>query len=426
MSGLMSSELIPMRWPSQWRNSSALQRLSNTHINCLLIEEPGPLSSVVEQAKKNGIRVIHGTSELPGITVVEGVWPGVRLSRTGGQNTASSGPTGLPWVNSNGWEIRLMAALNAKSTIWVDVTPKDSSASYPMCVADVASCGGNWIISLDDKLAAGIERGDAEPMETWKGLVESVEFFATHNDWSSYGGSAVVGVLSSFSDEDKALSWEVVKLLTRTTEQYRVIPTGSFSANSLSGLQAVLCPDPDLPGEELRKQLLDFVGNGGLLITRSAWHGMPGTPADWDHPRYDGRVLGKGSIAVAKSKDSADAYMMANDAVVLVSHRFDLLRFWNAGSVGAYMSEASDGKRAVVQMVFYARELNGKMSLGGPENATVRVAGRYRTARLLTFGKQPVALGQPDDHDIGMVINENSVELHLPPLSYYAAVELSA
>jgi hypothetical protein len=153
---------------------------------------------------------------------------------------------------------------------------------------------------------------------------------------------------------------------------------------------------------------------------------MPGTPADWDHPRYDGRVLGKGSIAVAKSKDSADAYMMANDAVVLVSHRFDLLRFWNAGSVGAYMSEASDGKRAVVQMVFYARELNGKMSLGGPENATVRVAGRYRTARLLTFGKQPVALGQPDDHDIGMVINENSVELHLPPLSYYAAVELSA
>jgi hypothetical protein len=135
-------------------------------------------------------------------------------------------------------------------------------------------------------------------------------------------------------------------------------------------------------------------------------------------------VLGKGSIAVAKSKDAADAYAMANDAVVLVSHRFDLLRFWNAGSVSAFLSQASDGKGAVVQMVFYARELNGKMALGGPENATVKVAGRYRTARLLTFDKQPLTLGQPDDHGVGMLIDEHSVELHLPPLSCYAAVEL--
>jgi hypothetical protein len=72
MSGFMSSELIPMRWPSQWRDSSALQRLSNTHINCLLIEDSAPLRSVVEQAQKNGIRVIHGTSELPGIIVMRG------------------------------------------------------------------------------------------------------------------------------------------------------------------------------------------------------------------------------------------------------------------------------------------------------------------------------------------------------------------
>jgi len=424
MSGIMSSELIPMRWPSQWRDSSTLQRLSNTPINCLLIEGPDPLRSVVEQAQKNGIRVIHGTSELSGITVVQGEWPGIRLSRSGGRNTASSGPTGLPWVNSNGWEIRLVAALNPKSTIWVDVTPKDPSVSYQLCVADVAACGGNWIISLDDQLAAGIERGDAEPMETWKGLVESVEFFATHNDWPSYGGSAVVGVLSSFSGEDKALSWEVVKLLNRTTEQYRIIPNGSFSANSLSGLQAVLCPESDLPGGGIRKQLLDFVQNGGLLITRSAWHGIPGTPADWDHPRYAGRVLGKGSVAVAKSKDAADPYMMANDAVVLVSHRFDLLRLWNTGSVSAYLSEAPDGKRAVVQMVFYAREMNGAMAAHGPVNVSVRVAGRYRTARLLTFDKQPLALGQPDDHGIGMVVYDDSVELHLPPLSHYGAVEL--
>jgi hypothetical protein len=33
-------------------------------------------------------------------------------------------------------------------------------------------------------------------------------------------------------------------------------------------------------------------------------------------------------------------------------------------------------------------------------------------------------LGPPDDHGIGMVIYEDSVELHLPPLTHYGAVEL--
>ena len=427
MSGIMSSELIPMRWPSQWRDSSALQRISKTPINCLLIENPDSLRSVVEQAQKNGIRVVHAMSELPGILVINGVWPGAKLTQTSSsshKDSASSGPTGLPWVESNGWAIRLVSALNPKSTIWVDVTPKDPPESYRLCVADVAAFGGTWIISLDNQLAAGIERGDGESMATWKGLIESVEFFATHNYRTDYVGAAVVGVLSSYSGDNQTLSWEVLKLLTRTTEQYRVIPSGSFSANSLSGLQAVLCPESDLPGGGIRKQLLDFVQNGGLLITRSAWRGMPGTPANWDNPRYEGHVLGKGTIAVAKSKDAADAYLIANDTVALVSHRFDLLRFWDAGSLNAYLSKAPDGKRAVAQMVFYAWEMNGATAAHGPENATVRVAGRYRTAQLLTFDKQPITLGPPDDHGIGMVIYEDSVELHLPPLTHYGAVEL--
>lgn len=421
----MSSELIPMRWPAVWRNPSALERLSNTPINCLLIEDPGPLSSVVEQAQKNNIRVIHGTSELPGIAVLKGDWPGARLSRSNDRDTASSGPTGLPWVDSNGWKVRLAAALNPKSVIWVDVTPNEPPESYPLCVADVAACGGAWIISLHDQLAAGIERGDEESAQTWKGLIESVEFFATNHSWAAYTKAAVVGVISSFSGDNEASSGEVLNLLARTTEQYRVIPNQSFSANSITGLQAVLCPDSGPPGAGLRKNLLDFVQNGGLLITRSAWNGIPGTVADWNHPRYDGRIFGKGRIAIAKPDDAGDPYLIANDTVALVSHRFDLLRFWDSGSVNAYLSQPPDRKRAIVQMVFYAREMNGKMAAGGPDNASVRVAGRYRTAQLMSFNKQPTALGQPDDHGVGMLIAEDSVELHLPALSHYAAVELS-
>ena len=415
-----------MRWPSTWRNPSALQRLNDAHINCLLVEDDAALQPVVDQSQRNGIRVIQGKSQPPGVTVIQGEWPGIKMSRSGDRDKASTGPTGLPWVDSNGWKVRLAAALNPRSIIWVDVAPKSPvPGSYSLCLADIAACHGRWIISLDNQLAAGIEGSNGEALETWKSLTQATAFFSTHGYWSDYVSEAVVGVVSDFSGDDEFLSREVLNLLTRTTEQYRIIPKSSFSASTLHGLQAVLYPDSTPPTADLGKQLLDFVDAGGLLVRRSEW-GATGTPAEWDHPRYNGRALGKGRIATAKSDDAADPYLMANDTVVLVSHRFDLLRFWDAGSVNAYLSMAPDRKRAVVQMVFYARELNGKVAQGGPDTATVRVAGRYRSAQLLTLERlnEPMTLGVAGDYDVGMVIEKDSVELHLPSVSHYAAVEL--
>ena len=150
-----------MRWPGSWQNPSALERLRDTHINCLLIEDNSALGPVIEQAQRNGVRVIQGKSQPPGITVIQGDWPGIRMSRSGNQDTASTGPTGMPWVDSNGWKVRLAAALNPQSVIWVDVAPKSPlPGSYSMCVADAAACGGRWIISLDDQLAAGHDAHD--------------------------------------------------------------------------------------------------------------------------------------------------------------------------------------------------------------------------------------------------------------------------
>lgn len=149
---------------------------------------------------------------------------------------------------------------------------------------------------------------------------------------------------------------------------------------------------------------------------------------NWDHPRYSFRALGEGKIVVAKPGEPPDPYLLANDTVALISHRFDLLRFWDAGAVNAYLSVSRDRKHALVQMLFYAQEMNGKVSLGGPDTATLRVAGRYRSAQLLTFSgtNQLVTLQPSSDHDVGMVIQQDAVELHLPRLSHYAAVELNA
>lgn len=422
----MSSEFTPMRWPVQWKNPSALALLQGTSVNCLLIEDDKTLQPVISKARKKGIRVIQAKSQPDGVTVISGLWPGIRMSQSGGRDEVSTGPTGVPWVNSNGWKVRLARALNPKSAIWVDAPPETPSpGSFTLCFADAAAFGGRWIISLSDQLAAGIHGGNREALGAWQGLVRAANFFAAHSSWRKYNDEAVVAVVSDFTGANEFLSHEVLNLLTRTTEQYRIIPKASFSTSYLAGIRGVLYPDSDPPGPDLRKQILNFVEAGGLLVTRSEWGGTPGNPAKKDHPRYTCRVFGKGMIAIAKS-DAPDPYLLANDTVALVSHQFDLLRFWDAGAVNACLSGSPDRKRAVVQMVFYAPERNGRRRFGGPGTVTVRVAGRYRTAELLTFDQSTrlPALTQPESDRVGVEIEADSVELHLPRLSHYAAVEL--
>lgn len=423
----MSSQLTPMRWPPQWQNPSNLALLKDTKIDCLLTEDEKKLGPVMDEARRNGLRVIRGSSLPRGITVIKGLWPGIKLSRSEDRDEASSGPTGEPWVNSNGWKVRLTRALNPQSTVWVDARPENPQpGSYTLCFADAGACGGRWMISLDDQFASGIQNGNTAALAEWQSLGRAANFFAAHSSWSDYIGEAVVGVVSNFSGANEFLSHEVLNLLTRTWEQFRIIPKSGLSMEQLAGLRGVLYPDSGPPGAGLRKQILNFVESGGLLIARPEWGETPGHPAEWNHPRYTCRVLGKGRIDIAKS-DDADPYLLANDTVALVSHRFDLLRFWDAGPVNAYLSATPDRKRAVAQMVFYAPETKGRSRYRSPGTVTARVAGPYRTARLLTFDQssQLTPLAQPVSNRVGVEFGTGALELHLPRLYQYAAVELS-
>src|SRR5277367_5436511 len=112
----MTLELMPMRWPKQWQNPATVARLRDTRIDCLLIEDDPALRTVIDEARRNDIRVIQSPSQVPGVTVIEGEWPGIRMSQSKNRDESSTGPTGLPWVDSNGWKIRLAAALHLQST----------------------------------------------------------------------------------------------------------------------------------------------------------------------------------------------------------------------------------------------------------------------------------------------------------------------
>ena len=398
-----------MRWPSAWQSPASLEWLQGTPVNCLLLDPGAGLGAVAEQARRNGLTVVAGAP--PGIQVVKGEWPGVQMSSRHGGG-ASAGPTGVPWLDSNGWRVRLHRAMEPGAAVWVDAPPKASAlgpGSFAAAYSDAAAYGGRWIIALDEATAAGVAAGNARAQGAWERLKAAAGFFDRHAAWADYRARGVLGVVSDFSGDNEFLSSETLNLLSRANQQYRVLPKQTFTGDACRDLRALLYFDAQPPSAELRRQLEALVHDGRLLIAGPQWGGGPGSPAGrQEYPNYELRTYGKGRVAVARTEPD-DPYMLVNDAVLLLSHRYELLRFFNVGAVGSYLAAPPEGGGVLLQLVFYATQ--------GPRDATVWVAGRYGAARLWTL--DGTASRPLEVHPV-----RGGVEVHLPPASEYAALEL--
>ena len=223
------------------------------------------------------------------------------------------------------------------------------------------------------------------------------------------GGQLVYEVTYRGKPMIEFFSHELLNLLARAAGHYRIIPKSAVSQASFDSLRAVIYPDTQPPPPALRKQILTFVAAGGMLITGPQWGKESGTPVRAEaSPRFSLIPAGKGKIAMADGPPD-DPYVWASDTVVLVSHRYDLVRFWNSGSALSYCAISPDHKQAVAHLLFYANR--------GPDSATVRIAGHYRAARASTVEK-------PELSNVGIQQQADAVEVHLAPVSQYVILEL--
>ncbi len=406
----MAQQLTPMRWPSEWKDPAALRFLKDSSINCLIIEPGSELSAVREKAKSSQFTVLEPGVVPPGVKMIEGEWPGVRVSQSGEDG---AGPTGIPWVDSNGWKIRLERSAHPGTAVWVDAKPKENARNFPgsysISVADSGAYGGRWIVTLDKPVAQGIASGNAAALGAWKGIAASTSLFNAHPDWSSQTAVAVVGVISDFSGANESFSQELVNLLARAGQHDRIIRKDSFTPASFEGLRAIFYTDEETPSPALKSQILAFVERGGMLITGPKWAAARDShPSFKSHPGFSVTAFGKGRIAKAVA-DLNDPYTLANDSVVLVSHRHDLVRFWNGGATASYCTRSHDGKHVVVHLLFYAFQ--------GPDAASVRVAGHYRSARIVTV--------RTPERDVALKQQGDGVEIHLPHVPQYVALTLA-
>jgi hypothetical protein len=348
----------------------------------------------------------------PVLPITDNVWPGAAAGR---RNDPTAGPTGVPWLDSNGWYIQLARA-RTQSPVWVLFDPPGKGTvvqpqSYLLAVCDAEAAGGRWVISLDDGVRAELAGKGAGANAAWRAVSEAVSFFEKRREWKTYQPLGVVGVLSDFSGENYDFSGEILNLMARRDVPFRVLWNTGAGTPALTGLRALVSADGTQPAAPLRKSILSFVEQGGLLVTGPKW-GSEGTPGAAAHARFEVRALGKGRIAVAK-QDLGDPYELVMDTQALLSYSNEIAKLFNASASGGFHYTASpDGKRALLQLLTYA-------TAGRAANLTTAWTRRkYRSAKVWTIdAAQPAPVQQAECEDGG-------TEYHLPPMPAYAALDL--
>jgi hypothetical protein len=301
--------------------------------------------------------------------------------------------------------------------VWVAADPPKSNEIVPLsrhlvAVADGAAHGGRWVVTLDRDLAQGLAARKPAALTGWKKLMDVIAFFQAHNEWNAWPVDAVLAVVSSFSGDNEFFSHELLNLMARTNISYGIVETAGFRAAALGGLRAAVYPDSEPPAAEVRQALLGFVEQGGLLIAGPKWGATPGSPLVGqaaDSPRYEMRRFGNGRIALAR-KQPDDPYEMAQDAQILLSHRYDRVRLFNGFMMGAYATASPDGKRRLTHVVNYGGNADD-------DPATARIAGRFRAAKLWSFDS---AEARP----LQISAQKEAIEVPLPGLAVYGGIEL--
>ncbi|MBN8729802.1 MAG: hypothetical protein J0L64_04615 [Acidobacteria bacterium] len=359
------NQLRPLLWPREW-SAEMIPVIPAREFGCVVMAETAP--EVAAAAAQAGLRVIPingGKLDAPeGVTVVnDGVWAKVVRARDDPTST-EAGPTGLPWIDSNGWRIQLARAQSKGKTPWVRFGPPPQevlrAGAYQIAVADCEANGGRWVVELDAELSRGMAAGNGAARDMWQAIVQAVAFYRDRPPLrEAPGAGARMGVLSDFSGENELMSHEFLNLIAREYVPVRILMKPD-APPALEGLRLVVYLDAQPMPAAWTQALSALVNSGGTLVTtRSAdpklGSGMRTVPG----LEYQIRTVGQGRIAVSL-EDFDDPWRVATDAHVLLGRSHDLVRQANAGSMNITYAAARDRRHARLELVSYSlqRALN--------------------------------------------------------------------
>jgi hypothetical protein len=403
------SSWVPVRWP--WADTSSLELLAGTPVNCLLLKSPSPqfvaaaqargvvaLALVVpggdghdidraQAAKVDGIvlegefpegtaagikdlAVIELTSRsrlplgstAPVLGTYQGVWPGITVDEEGAKK---SGPTSGVWIDTNTGFLRAVRAWG-NATVWIANQPPPKTAvaatRYLQVIADAGISGARWVVAFDDDLALRLAAGEEAAMGTWHRITGLLDYFEQHPEWRAMRES---GLLAVVQDPGKGglLSGGILDIIAVQHTPVRPVPRQQLSAEALACATMVVNVDASALTPEQKEILRGFTRGGGTLLT-----GPPG----WKDP-----TAAAGSITLEK-EELERLNDIWHDVNSMIGRRNMGVRLFNVSSMLSNYLAAPGGKTAVVHLVNYSDY--------PVENVAMHYLGEYKHATLITPG----------------------------------------
>jgi len=217
---------------------AAVAAAQSAGLSAVAMEGDAPGSAGVPVIPWNKGAQARSIATSPILGISDGVFPGLPQAAA-----ATGGPTNLPWVDSNGAPLLIARALAPGKTVWIGFDPppqaKLAAEAYVLAVADPASHGARWVISLDDQLRADLTAKKQPAADTWKKLIDTVAFFEQHKQTRSYQPNGRLAILSNFAGPNWEAGEEAVNLLPRLRQPFRVIARSRAAGASFTGLQAI-------------------------------------------------------------------------------------------------------------------------------------------------------------------------------------------
>ena len=344
------------------------------------------------------------------------LWPKLGLDTVKEGDVANAGPTGVPWVNSNGWLSMLGNHLSHGKSLWLEYDPPESSdldhpAGYALAIADACAYGSRWMISLDARLRHGLTQKDSRAAKVWEQITSSLKFFEANQRWSRFVPQGFLALTSDFRGDNEFMATEVMNLLSRRHLQYRIIEKSEIVSASLRGLKAILYVDSEPPAAAIKMRLRKFVEQGSLLISPTLWWSVASAPKPGGLlGHYQVYRLGLGSHAVPV-EGMTDPYEVAFDTHMLMSRRNDHVRVFNVTASNALMTQDPQSGRELVQILNYTSSGTAR-----PDLASVWIRTTKRSARFWSLGAAEPTLLQG-------VRSRGGWEFRLPFIPTYSALE---
>ena len=413
---------VPARWASN--DPKSLDLVTETPINCLLIERPLWSQDFAQQAAKRGIAtlgvvrpdtdaisaarlaksfafsgvVMQGpfeeaaadrirkvladsaiplvelttrgrmrfTSAGPIVGTFQGVWPGVQAQDE--HAAAKSGPSGAPWINTNTGFLRFARA-STQSAIWIANTPPEKTAigvsQYLHAIGDAGMTGARWVVALDEDLNRRVLAREPAALVAWRQIAAHLKYYEDHKDWRSMRAHSSLALVEDV-DTGALLSGGVLDMIAVKHTPVRPVPYAKISPAAMQGAKIAVDVNPPALNPEQRDVLKAFTRSGGTLFT-----GPPG----WKF-----ESLPKDEITLGKA-DLTRLDEIWKELNSLMGRTNLGARLFNVSSMLSNLLEAADQKQVVLQLVNYTDF--------PVENITAHVLGNFHTARLLRPNEAP-------------------------------------